>query len=286
MSIKIVTDSTAYLPKSLIEAYDIAVVSLNVVLDDKITRELDTSNAVFYQEMSKAKNFPTSSQPSPEEMLSTFENILANGDSIVGIFMASELSGTYQSTHLYKNLLLEKYPDATIELIDCHTCCMQMGYTVVEAAKAAKAGKTLEEILDITNWVISHSRFLFTPATLDYLQKGGRIGGAAALLGNLLQLKPILTVVDGKVAVLTKIRTKKKAVSTLVDIFLKDLESEYPLGGVTVHHINCEEEGLILKRALEEKLDVPVYIESIGPIVGLHVGPGAIGLAYFLARSS
>jgi DegV family protein with EDD domain len=285
MPIKIVTDSTAYLTDEMIEAYDISVVSLNVILNGKTYREVELSNEFFYEEMAKAKEIPTSSQPTPEEMIHTFESLLEEGNDIVGIFMSSGLSGTFESTHLFRDMALEKYPDRKIELIDSTSCCMQMGYPVLEAAKAAKAGQPLEEIVACATWAIEHSRFIFTPETLEYLQKGGRIGGATALLGNILQLKPILTVVDGKSAVLTKVRTKKKAVSTLVDTLLEDIKKGLPLAGVTVHHINCLEEGKILAALLEEKLKLSIPIISIGPIVGLHVGPGSVGLAYHFAKS-
>ena len=188
MPIKIVTDSTAYLPDDLIKTYDISVVSLNVILNDKIYREMELSNTFFYEEMAKAKEIPTSSQPSPEEMLDTFESLLKKGYDIVGIFMSSGLSGTFESTHLFREMILEKYPDRKIELIDSTSCCMQMGYPVLEAAKMAKEGKSMEEVVEAARWSIEHSRFIFTPNSLDYLQKGGRIGGASALLGNLLAM--------------------------------------------------------------------------------------------------
>ena len=116
--------------------------------------------------------------------------------------------------------------------------------------------------------------------TLDYLKKGGRIGGASALLGTLFQIKPILTVCDGKTTVFTKVRTKKKAVDTLVTTLVNDLQGK-ELGGVIVHHINCQDEGLSLAAKIKKQLGVDVQIDTIGPIIGLHVGPGSIGVAYF-----
>ena len=282
MAIKIVTDSTAYLPESLCKTYDISIVSLNVILDGKSLRELDLSNKVFYPAMAKAKEIPTSSQPIPEELYQIFERIVQAGDQVVALFISSDMSGTYQSAHLVKDMILEKYPDAVIELIDSRSNCMQMGYTAIEGAKVAQANGTLADVRARMDYVINNSQFIFTPDTLDYLRKGGRIGGASALLGNLLQIKPLLTVVDGKTAILTKVRTKKKAVATLVDSFFNFL-GEDALGDIIVHHINCEEEGLALAKALEERLGKPVAIQSIGPVIGLHVGPGSIGIAYYKA---
>ena len=279
MAIKIVTDSTSYIPKKYLDKYDISVVSLNILLKNTNRRETSISNQTFYKEMEEAKEFAVSSQPTPEEFYDVFDKIAKNGDDIVGIFISSEMSGTYSTANLVKNMILEKY-DINIEIIDSRTNCMQMGFIVLEAAKHAKFGKSMNEILDIANNTIKNSRFVFSPSVLDYLKKGGRIGSASALIGNLFQIKPILTVNNGKTDVLAKVRTKKKAVSTMIDILMNDLK-EKELGGVIVHHINCEEDGLTLAKTLEEKLNMKVDIQDIGPVIGSHVGPGSIGIAYF-----
>ena len=280
MAIKIVTDSTSYIPEEFINKYDISVVSLNVIMNGESIREVDLDNETFYSKMEESTEIPSSSQPSPDEIYNTFENIIKEGNSIVGIFISSDMSGTVSSANLIKNMLLEKYPTAHIEIVDSRSNCMQMGYVAIEAAKAAAAGKSMEAVLDVCTSVINNSRFLFTPDTLDYLKKGGRIGGASALLGTLFQIKPILTVCDGKTTVFTKVRTKKKAVDTLVTTLVNDLQGK-ELGGVIVHHINCQDEGLSLAAKIKKQLGVDVQIDTIGPIIGLHVGPGSIGVAYF-----
>lgn len=279
MAIKIVTDSTSYIPKKYLEEYDISVVSLNILLKNANRREVSISNETFYKEMEDAKEFAVSSQPSPEEFYNLFEKIAKNGDNIVGIFISSEMSGTYSTANLVKSMILEKY-DVNIEIIDSRTNCMQMGFVVLEAAKCAKLGKSMDEVIEIAKSTIKNSRFVFSPSVLDYLKKGGRIGSASALIGNLFQIKPILTVNKGKTDVLAKVRTKKKAVSTMIDILMNDLK-EKQLGGVIVHHINCKEEGLALAKVLEEELNTKVDIQDIGPVIGAHVGPGSIGIAYF-----
>ena len=172
------------------------------------------------------------------------------------------------------------FPDADIHILDSKTNCMQMGFAVIEAARTASEGKSINEVINTANHIINNSRFLFTPETLEYLKKGGRIGGAAALFGNVLQIKPILTVVNGETSVFKKVRTRKKAIEEIVKTVLEEIESK-GFGDIVVHHINCQEDGLKLAKALENKLGKKVEIQSIGPVIGVHVGPGSIGIAYY-----
>ena len=280
MTIKIVTDSTSYIADEYIKKYDIKLVSLNVIINGVSSRELDIENEVFYEEIKNSKEIPKSSQPIPNEMLNTFREIVEDGDSIVGIFLSSKMSGTYSSANMIKDMILEDYPDAEIHILDSKTNCMQMGFAVIEAARTASEGKSINEVINAANHVINNSRFLFTPETLEYLKKGGRIGGAAALFGNVLQIKPILTVVNGETSVFKKVRTRKKAIEEIVKTVLEEIEAK-GLGDIVVHHINCQEDGLKLAKALENKLGKKVEIQSIGPVIGVHVGPGSIGIAYY-----
>ena len=280
MTIKIVTDSTSYIADEYIKKYDIKLVSLNVIINGVSSRELDIENEVFYEEIKNSKEIPKSSQPIPEEMLNTFREIVEDGDSIVGIFLSSKMSGTYSNANMIKDMILEDYPDAEIHILDSKTNCMQMGFAVIEAARTASEGKSINEVINTANHVINNSRFLFTPETLEYLKKGGRIGGAAALFGNVLQIKPILTVVNGETSVFKKVRTRKKAIEEIVKTVLEEIEAK-GLGDIVVHHINCQEDGLKLAKALENKLGKKVEIQSIGPVIGVHVGPGSIGIAYY-----
>ena len=280
MSIRIIADSTCYLPKEYIDKYNVSIVSLNVLLNGKSYRETDLENDWFYKEMSKSPSIPTSSQPSIDDFYKAIESQVKEGHDIVGIFLSSDMSGTFSTSNLVKEMILEKYPNANIVMLDSRSNCMQAGYAILEAAKAAADNKSLDEAVSIAKSVIENSKFIFVPDTLDYLKKGGRIGGAAALFGSLLQIKPILTVTDGKTTVLTKVRTKKKAIDKIIDTVMEqNLKS--PIKGLIVHHINCESEGQELANKLQDKLGISnIKIQSIGPIIGLHVGPGSIGVAY------
>lgn len=280
MSIKIISDSTCYLPKEYISKYEISIASLNVLLNGNSYREVDLSNDWFYNEMSKSSAIPTSSQPSVEELYNIAESLVKDGHDIVGIFLSSDMSGTFSTSNLVKNMILENYPNAKIVMLDSRSNCMQAGFAVLEAAKAANENKSLDEVVSIAKNVIENSKFIFVPETLEYLKKGGRIGGAAALFGSLLQIKPILTVEDGKTSVFTKVRTKKKAIDKIVNTVLEQ-NSKTPIKDIIIHHINCESEGQELADRLKSSLGLDsIKIQSIGPIIGLHVGPGSIGVAY------
>ncbi len=281
--VKVVVDSTSYIPKETLTENDISVVSLNVLLNGKSYREVDLENEFFYKEMNESKEIPKSSQPSVEEIKEVFTNIAKSGFDIVGIFISSKMSGTYSTAHLVREMVLEEYPETRIELVDSESNCMQMGFSAIQAARAAKRGENIEKVVEEAKKVINTSKFLFVPDTLKYLKKGGRIGGASALFGTILQIKPILTVQNGETSVYEKVRTKKKAIEVILKKVLDDM-TEKGLGEVIVHHINCEEEGLEIAKKLENELKIPVKIQPIGAIIGLHVGPGSIGVAYYTKK--
>jgi DegV family protein with EDD domain len=177
-------------------------------------------------------------------------------------------------------MILERYPEAQIEVVDSRSNSMELGFAVLAGAKAAKAGQPLLEVVREIDRMIRRTRFVFAPEVLDYLRKGGRIGGAAALLGSLLQIKPILTVNNGKTAVLAKVRTKARAFEEMIRVFLDDVRQK-GLGEVYIHHINNESGAHKMSELIKKSFDCPISICSIGPVIGLHVGPGTLGLVYY-----
>lgn len=282
MAVKIVTDSTCYINKDILENLDINVLSLFVTFNEESIKELEISNEDFYKKMEK-EGIPISSQPATGEMLEMMEEIVKNGDDLVCVFISSKMSGTYQSALMCKDMVLEKYPNAKIEIIDSTTNSMQLGYSAIIGARLAKEGKSIEDVATRIREINKASRFIFVPDNLDYLKKGGRIGGAAALLGNAFSLTPILTVKDGNADTLQTVRTKKRAKRTMIEKLLDD-HAKYKVQEVTVHHINTESEAQSFLEEVKAEIDVPISISSIGPVIGVHVGPGAVGLAYYTEK--
>ncbi|KAF0208480.1 MAG: DegV family protein [Actinomycetota bacterium] len=279
MSVSIVTDSTSYLPQEDREKYNITVVPLSVILDGVTYVEGTPFAEGFFAALAASKAFPTSSQPSISDFVDAFTAPVARGDEVVGVFLSSEMSGTYSTALLARDMVLAEHPGAVIEIVDSRSNCMELGYAVLAAAEAVAGGADAAGAADAAKRMVARTRFLFVPDTLEYLRRGGRMGGAQALLGTLLQIRPILTVADGRTQVFAKVRTKRKALTEMVAAFSRDIEAK-GFGGVAVHHIVDEAEGAELAALVEAVVSVPVRIIPIGPTIGMHVGPGTAALVY------
>ena len=232
-----ITDSTSYINKNLIEELDIRVLPLYVSFDDESMKENEIENKVFFKKMEE-KGIPVSSQPSIGELYKAMVDIVSKGDDLVCVFLSSEMSGTYNSACGVRDKVLEDYEDRRIYVLDSRSNSMQLGFAAILAARAAKSGKDIEEVRNIAEANIDRSRFIFVPDNLSYLKKGGRIGGAAALLGGLLKIIPVLTVEEGKTSVFKTVRTKMNAVKAMIDKVLED-NRDYHVEEIVVHHIDA-----------------------------------------------
>lgn len=280
----IVCDSTAYLSQEQLADNRIRVVSLWVNDDGDSQRELDMDYDAFYARLADTRTLPTSSQPTPEEMAAAFEQALEDGGGeALGVFISSKMSGTFESARIAADMVLADKPGARIELVDSESNCMQLGFAALNAARAAADGKGLEECVEAAEECRRRTRFLFSPQSLEYLRRGGRVGQASALLGGLLQIVPVLTVEDGITSIAAKVRTRKKALAEMTARFSADVE-RHGLRDVVVHSIADFEAATTFARehiAPVAGRDVPVV--PIGPVIGLHVGP-TVGVAYETER--
>ncbi|OEF98545.1 DegV family protein [Desulfuribacillus alkaliarsenatis] len=275
MGIKIVVDSTCDLQDDVLQEYGIERVSLKVHFKNETYRDwIDIKPKEFYQKLRNSEVLPTTSQPSPAEFIDLYKSIATEDDSIISIHLGAKLSGTVQSAVLAKSML-ENYD---ITVVDSKQATCGTGFIAIAAAEAAKHGKSKEDILALIEKIIDNQRTLFMVDTLEYLKKGGRIGKASALIGSLLNIKPILSLdIDGGVMSVDKARGKKKAEKAILQI-LKNTYGDKELSVALCHadSIDTVEE---FSSILKEELNIAdIMIADIGPVIGTHVGPGAWGV--------
>jgi DegV family protein with EDD domain len=273
--IKIVTDSSACLPADLVQQHDIHVIPLKVLFGDKAYREgIDLSNQEFYHMLAEAETLPTTSQPSAGEFFDLYSELSKDGHEIISIHISSKLSGTISSVQSAKEML----PEARITIVDSASTAMGLGLMVLTAARAAAEGKTTAEIVAAVEKMIPAMNVIFVVDTLKYLQKGGRIGGAAALVGTLLKIKPILCLKDGRVEPLDKVRSKRKALARLLEVVEERVGPGTPVQ-VVVLHAQAPDEARELEQEVRARFNcTECYFTEVGPVLGTHTGPGLVGL--------
>jgi DegV family protein with EDD domain len=273
----VVTDSTAYIPSALIVKHGIRVVPLSLVWGTEVFRDgVDILPAEFYARLKTAKVMPSTSQTTPEEFIKIFSPILEAGDSVLAVLLSSKLSGTVDSAVQAK----QAFPGAKIEIVDTLTTAMALGFITLAAARAIQGGADLEEAAQVARRTVDHSKVIFVVDTLEFMRRGGRIGGAAAFLGTALNMKPLLTLHEGKVEAIDKVRTKGKAVDRMLDLIEKQVGSSHPVRIATLQAAAEEEARELLERANHRFHPEENIFSEVSPVIGTHVGPGTIGLAW------
>lgn len=283
--VRIITDSVASIPADEARKAGIEVVTLYVNRDGKELADAEMDLDAFYADIhSMVDDIPTSSQPSQHALEEAFEDAARAGDEVLGVFISSELSGTFDGAVRAARAVKARNIDFSYAVVDSSSCGYDEAWPVFDAVEARDAGEGLSGCLSAVLEGMERTRFLFTPETLTFLQKGGRIGGAAALLGNLIQLSPVLTVTDGAAATLAKVRTRKKALERIAATFRADIE-KLGLKRVAVHYIGDKAPALTWAREVVEPLiGRTVRVLPVSPVIGLHVGP-AVGIAYECASA-
>ncbi len=283
MPVSVVTDSVASIPADLLAEYGIDVVQLHVHDGemDRPDNEIDLD--AFYRRLEDLRVLPTSSQPSVESLLSAFTRAVERGSEVLGVFVSSKMSGTLETARMAADIVRREHPGARIELIDSGSNSMEEGYGALAAAKAAQAGEAIERCMAAATETLKRTRYLFTPASLEYLRRGGRIGGASAYLGALLQIKPILTVERGETQQFGRVRTHAKALAEMTAKFTDDVKV-HGLAQVCVHYISDRATAEVYaKEQIEPVAKCAVRVIPVSPVIGLHVGP-AVGIVYTTAR--
>jgi DegV family protein with EDD domain len=283
MPVRVVTDSVASIPADILAQREIDVVSLYINDGETNVAELTMDVEAFYVRLANMTTLPTSSQPSVESLLCAFRGAVERGSDVLGIFMSAKMSGTFETARIAADMVRQEFPSARIELIDSGSNSMEEGFGVIAAATAAQAGETIERCITLAGETLRRSRYLFTPHTLEYLRRGGRIGGASALIGGLLQIRPILTVENGETQTFTKVRTQSRALAEMTRKLADDVAA-YGLAQVIVHYISDHELAeQYAREQIEPIAGGPVRVIPVSPVIGLHVGP-AVAVCYETQR--
>lgn len=279
-NVAIVTDSTAYIPDDLVEQYGITVAPQVLIWGEETFQDgVDISPTEFYTRLATASIMPTTSQVAVPTFQEIFEKLHRKGKEILVILLSDQLSKSLNSAELARQMV----PDAKIELVNSKTVAMELGFHVLAAARAAEAGASLLECKRIAEEAQEKTGVLFVVDTLEFLHRGGRIGGASRLLGTALQLKPLLEVRDGRVEAIERIRTKSKAQKRLIEMIterVKSMDGEVRLATL---HANAFEDAKALMAELNKQLNpVESIYSEVSPVVGTHCGPGTVGIAYMV----
>jgi len=267
-------DEKAY-SKALIEKLGITVVPLNVIFGEEVLKDgVDITSKEFYKRLEESKKLPSSSQPTPDEFSEVYQNLLKKYDKIISIHLSEKLSGTINSARAAAKEFGEK-----VFTFDSQSISVGVGLQVEATVEAIKEGLSLDEIKDYLQRLRESTHVMFTLDTLEYLEKGGRIGKAESLLGSLLNIKPIIIVREGLYHAFGKTRSQKKAIRK-ISKHLQKISNGRTVKRLAVAHGMAQEAMEILKKDLEKAFNIKASIVTeVGPVIGVHTGPGTIGTA-------
>ncbi len=272
--IKIITDAGADLTKEQQEEFGVAVLPLRIYADGKeYLAGVDTFSDDFYALLENLKEFPKTSQPTTGEIYDLLKKYVDEGKEVLFITLSSKASGLNNNANLAKNMILEENPDAVVEVFDSYGYSFSYGMAVIEAAKLAREGKTIPEIIDAVKALMDSYTVYFIPNTLEYLEKGGRINKASLVFGNMLDIVPVLSLVDGTVSAVGKVRGRKKIAKKMFDYAIE----RHPNQDDTTFYIpngKLDAEVAEITERLKEKFPNCKVIEyKVGPLIASHIGP-------------
>lgn len=273
----IITDSTSDLPLDFVEENKIHIVPLNIHLQDSLYKDgVDIQPSELYYRLRTEDIFPQTSQPSAGEFMEIYQTLKPD-DEVLVLCLSSELSGTYQSAEMARDMVAEQI-DAEIHVVDSRFVSLGLGMQVIHAQKCFAEGKDMAQTLYELAEIRRRMRLIFAVDTLEYLARGGRISQLSKRLGNLLQLKPVLHLEEGRIEVLDKVRTRSKAVQRILEIFYKEASQAQQVG---ILHIDAPTEGQQLAQKVQEYYHGPLLLAQCGAVIGSHAGPGTVGICWY-----
>lgn len=281
MAIKVVTDSTSDLPADVAESLGIELVPLNVHFGSDVYKDrVNLMPDAFYDKLINGDVLPTTSQPSVGEFIDVYERLGSDADGIVSVHISEKLSGTMNSARLASQ---QANADCPIEVVDTFQVSMGVGICAMEAAEVANSGGNMNQVILAARNAVTRSQCFFMLETLEFLQKGGRIGKAQALIGNLLKIRPMLMLQEGEVHPLGRERTRRKGIAKLVDT----VEELAPISGLAVMYSTGPDEAQTLAQNVSKFMiegREPMMLQ-IGPVIGTYAGPDTLGIALISAKS-
>ena len=281
MAIKVVTDSTSDLPADVAESLGIEVVPLNVHFGSDVYKDrVNLMPDAFYDKLINGDVLPTTSQPSVGEFIDVYERLGSDADGIVSVHLSEKLSGTMNSA---RQASQQANADCPIEVVDTFQVSMGVGICAMEAAEVANSGGDMNQVILAARNAVTRSQCFFMLETLEFLQKGGRIGKAQALIGNLLKIRPMLILQEGEVHPLGRERTRRKGIAKLVDT----VEELAPISGLAVMYSTGPDEAQTLAQNVSKFMiegREPMMLQ-IGPVIGTYAGPDTLGIALISAKS-
>lgn len=277
MAIRIVIDSTSDVTQEIIEKYNLVMVPLTVNFENKsYLDKIELNSEVFFEKLAAAEKLPTTSQVSPGTFVEVFSEILIKGDEVLGIFLASEFSGTYESARMAKDMI----GSDKIHIIDSRSVCLGTFSLILEAIELVSQNKNVNEIVETLEGLKSKIVAVAGLDTLKYLEKGGRLSKGQAVVGSILNIKPIIGIKDGKISVIDKIRGKNKTIKWL-DNWIEENQFDLTNKTVLLFHAGSYDQLKALREAIEEKYKIKNIIEAeVGPVIGTHAGPGVLAIGF------
>lgn len=285
MSFVVLSDSSCDLSEEIKKQYNLKTIPFYISFDkvNYLKENVDITLKEFYDRLKIEKDIPKTSLPSVEDYITHFKPILEEGNDIICFTISSNFSGSYQSAVNASQIISEDFPERKIKIIDSKRATISQGLLVLQALKLQENGYSLNEVCEKIDEIIDDSLIIFSIDTLEYLQKGGRIGKASALAGTLLNIKPIILLKNGILEPGAKVRGRKKVIPEILNIFKNNFNfSEMDKYDIAIAHTNCVEEADELKKSLEENLGLytNLPILNIGSTIGSHIGDSTIGIGF------